>query len=66
MLIITAVLIGVLTGFVLGRYSIKPINEIPPIKAIHERIETIKEVRAVKKLTPEEYEENQKANTFYN
>ena len=66
MLIIIAVLIGVLTGFILGRYSNKPIKEIAPVKALYTHINVAKEVKAEKKLTPEERAEQRKANTFYN
>lgn len=66
MLIITATLAGVLVGFILGRYSIKPIKELAPVRALYEAVNTVKEAKAEKKLTKEELEEQQKANTFYN
>ena len=66
MLTIIGVLAGVLAGFILGRYSNKPIKEIAPVKALYTHINVVKEAKAEKELTPEERAEQRKANTFYN
>ena len=65
MITVIGMLLAFWSGFLVCKYANKPINEIPVLKTIQEVTETIKEQRIENKLTKEELEDQEKANSFY-
>jgi len=62
MYIVIGMLLAFWSGFLVAKYANKP---VPIVQSFKETIRAIAEKKEEKKLTPEEFDEKQKVNTFY-